>query len=60
MLGKSELWNWFWSDVKDPLLGNQLITVQTPMGLPAVFFRDSSEYAQLFRDVAKEFALKSK
>ena len=57
-LGSNETWRWLWTtDIDVSFPGNQYIPVPAPIGMPAVFYKLTSPYAQLFRDIAREFIL---
>ena len=60
LTGNDESWVWFWTlEDEEPLLGDQSIVVPTPMGMPAVFYRSSSSYVELFKAIANEFILQN-
>ena len=60
-LGSNETWRWLWTtDIDVSFPGNQYIPVPAPIGMPAVFYKLTSPYAQLFRDIAREFILPGK
>ena len=60
LTGNDESWVWFWTlEDEEPLLGDQSIVVPTPMGMPAVFYRSSSSYVDLFKAIANEFILQN-
>ena len=60
-LGSNETWRWLWTtDIDVSFPGNQNIPVPAPIGMPAVFYKLTSPYAQLFRDIAREFILPGK
>ena len=57
-LGSNETWRWLWTtDIDVSFPGNQYIPVPAPIGMPAIFYKLTSPYAQLFRDIAREFIL---
>ena len=60
LTGNDESWVWFWTlEDEEPFVGDQFIDVPTPMGMPAVFYRSSSSYVELFKAIANEFVLQN-
>lgn len=50
-------WIWFWDTQDEPevITGQQNVTTHAPMGLPPVFYKASSIYKDLFRQIAMNY-----
>ena len=55
--GAGQGWVWLWDETEAVVQGQSTVTVQAPIGMTPVFYKEGSVWTDLFRQIRDEFTL---